>query len=44
MEWIRLICCGMAVKSTGMLKSQREEKEGTDCEDVDSDTGKVDRI
>ena len=24
-----------------MLKSQHEEKEATDCEDVDGDTGKV---
>jgi len=28
-----MICCGMAVKRMGMLGSECEEGEGTDCED-----------
>jgi len=35
-EWMGLmICCGMAVKKMGMLKSQCEKDEGT----VDGDSG-----
>jgi hypothetical protein len=28
-----MICCGMAVKRRGMLGSESEEDESTDCED-----------
>ena len=40
MQWMRLmmICCGMAVKRLGMLDSECETDEGTDCEGGDSDT------
>jgi hypothetical protein len=33
-----MICCGMAVKRIGMLKSECEEDEGNDCEDGGSNT------
>jgi hypothetical protein len=33
-----MICCGMAVKRIGMLRSERVEDEGTDCDDGYSDT------
>ena len=33
-----MLCCGMAVKEDGYVRSECEEGEGTDCEDGDSDT------
>jgi hypothetical protein len=33
-----MMCCGMAVKRMGILRSECEEDEGTDCVDGDSDT------
>ena len=33
-----VVCCGMAVKRMGGVRSECEGDEGTDCEDGDSDT------
>jgi hypothetical protein len=33
-----MICCGMAVKDDGNVRSECKENEGTDCEDGDRDT------
>jgi len=35
---LMMICCGMAVKGMGNVRSECEEDEGTGCEDGDSDT------
>jgi len=32
------MCCGVAVKENGNVRSECEEGEGTDCEDGDSGT------
>jgi hypothetical protein len=32
-----LICCGMAVRRVGNVRSRCEEDEDTDCSDGDSD-------
>ena len=39
-QWmiLMMICCGMAVKRIGMLGVNVRKREGTDCEDGDSDT------
>jgi len=34
---LMMICCGMAVKRIGNVRSECEEDEGTYCEDGDSD-------
>jgi len=33
-----MICCGMARKKDGNIRSECEEVEGTDCEGGDSNT------
>jgi len=35
---LMMICCGMALKRMGDVRSECEEDEGADCEDGDSDT------
>jgi hypothetical protein len=35
---LKMICYGMAVRRMGMLKSEYDKDEGTDCKDGNSDT------
>ena len=36
---LMVVCCGMALKKGGKVRSWCEEDKSTECEDTESDTG-----